>query len=321
MHPRGAGPEPAESDRGLFREEALRHHFRREEEGEVLRLYPGWGRWSYWLVLAVVLAGLAYVVLGTVSEYAIGPAVVRTENRVELSVAAGGTVAAVGVAPGETVVAGQVLARFRADREEAELRRIREEFELKLVDRLRDPGDDSVRAALASLRAELELARGRLEERLVRAPRDGVVRDVRIRQGQLLGAGEPVLALVPPGARFEVVALLPGHQRPHLHQGMRLRLELQGHRYAYQWASIKEIGNEVIGPEEARRYLGPEVADAVPVSGPVVLVHAELPADTFALRGHEYAYHDGMLATAEAPVRTERIVFLLLPQIRGFWSS
>jgi membrane fusion protein (multidrug efflux system) len=305
----------------LFREEALRHHLRPAEEGEVLRLPPAWARATYWLLLAVVSVGLAYLVLGRAKEYASGPAIIRVAPRIELSSPAGGTVASVEVEPGQVARAGQVLVRLRAEREEAELKRVQEEFELKLADRLRAPGDESAGAVLAALRAELELGRARLEERLVRAPRDGVVRDVRIRPGQLLGAGEPILSLVPAGARFSVIALLPGHFRPQLREGMPLRLELDGHRYAYQWASIRRIADQVIGPAEARRFLGPEIADGVPIDGPVVLVDAELPSATFRARGTEYAYHDGMLARAEAAARTERILFLLLPQLRGLWSS
>jgi membrane fusion protein (multidrug efflux system) len=305
----------------LFRGEALDHHLRRAEQGEVLRIDPAWMRWCYRLVLAVVLFAGAYAVLGTVNEYASGPAVLRVEGRMEVTAPADGTVSSIEVEPGRTVRAGEVLVRLRAEREEADLRSRQEEFDLKLADRLRDPGDKAVGAALATLRAELELARARVDDRLVKAPRDGLVQDVRVREGQFVNTGDPVLALVPPSSRFEAVALLAGQYRPHLREGMPLRIELKGQRSARQWARIDRIGGEIIGPAEARRYLGPEVADAVEISGPCVLVHAELPSDTFRVRGVEYRYHDGMLATAEAPVRAERILFLLLPQLRGGLSS
>ena len=58
---------------------------------------------------------------------------------------------------------------------------------------------------------------------------------------------------------------------------MPLRLEIQGYRYAYQHLTVDSVGDEVVGPAEARRYLGDEIADAVQFAGPVVRVEAHLP--------------------------------------------
>src|SRR5262245_19201202 len=39
---RAGGPEPETPSRGLFREEALRHHLRGAEHGDLLRMTPRW---------------------------------------------------------------------------------------------------------------------------------------------------------------------------------------------------------------------------------------------------------------------------------------
>jgi pyruvate/2-oxoglutarate dehydrogenase complex dihydrolipoamide acyltransferase (E2) component len=54
----------------------------------------------------------------------------------------------------------------------------------------------------------------------VRAPVAGVVSDVRIHPGQQLLPGEVILSIVGEDARFEVVAMLPGHRRPLLKPGL-----------------------------------------------------------------------------------------------------
>jgi hypothetical protein len=46
-HPLPAGK------RDLFREEALRHHLSRGEQGDLLEMTPGWVRWGFWVLLAV----------------------------------------------------------------------------------------------------------------------------------------------------------------------------------------------------------------------------------------------------------------------------
>jgi hypothetical protein len=103
--------------------------------------------------------------------------------------------------------------------------------------------------------------------------------------------------------------------------GQKLRLEISGFRYAYRELTVEAIGDEVVGPEEARRYLGPEVADSVQLGGPVVLVRAKLPARTFNSEGRVFSYHDGMHGTAEVRVRTEPILLTLVPGLKVIFGE
>ena len=98
---------------------------------------------------------------------------------------------------------------------------------------------------------------------------------------------------------------------------MPLRLELDGYRYQYRALTIDQVGEEVVGPAEVKRYLGPDIGDAVAVSGPVVLVQAHLPSATFTMDGRALRYHDGMSGRADARVRSERIVLALVPGLRA----
>lgn len=47
----------------------------------MLRLSPAWTHWAFWLLLAVVVFYAALGLVGRVSEYASGPAVVRVEGQ------------------------------------------------------------------------------------------------------------------------------------------------------------------------------------------------------------------------------------------------
>jgi hypothetical protein len=98
---------------------------------------------------------------------------------------------------------------------------------------------------------------------------------------------------------------------------MPLRVELAGHPGTSRWIEVTEVGDAVLGPAEVRRLLGPQVGDAVPIDGPVVVVRAELPADAFEARGRALAVHDGMAARAEVPLETERVVYALFPALEG----
>jgi biotin carboxyl carrier protein len=314
----------------LFREEAVEYHqVGLRSEGDVLRVDPGWMRWTYRLLVTALVAGLLFSVLARIREYASGPAVVRLAGRSDLTATADGTVSQIAVAPGQRVEAGHLLVRFYGAREAAELARIDNELELQLVNRLRDPSDAGAEQALLSLRAQRELARSNLAEREVRAPAAGVVSELRVRVGQRIMPGQTLLSLargphVPSGGgrqgNPQVVALLPGEYRPLLKPGMPLRLELQGYRYAYQHLIVDSVGDEVVGPAEAQRYLGEEVADAVEITGPVVRVEAHLTSDTFEAEGRVRRYHDGMWGKAEVRVRSERVLVALVPALKAIFA-
>ena len=305
----------------LFREQALRiHQEGMRIEGDLLRADPRWMQHTYRLLLGVLVATLLFSVLGTVHEYASGPAVVRLGGRTEVRATAPGTVSEVAVARGERVAPGQVLIRLHGTQEAAELERIEREIELQLINRLRDPSDAAAERSLLTLRAERELARSRVAERELRAPAAGVVDDVRARPGQPVAPGQVLATLAGPGGERTVIALLPGEYRPQLRSGLELRMELQGYRYTYQHLTVSEVGSEVVGPAEARRYLGDVIADAAPLDGPVVLVTARLPSPTFVTEGKTRRFHDGMWGRAEVRVRSERILVALIPALKAIFE-
>jgi multidrug resistance efflux pump len=308
-----------EEDRGdadIFRREALEHHSRPAKEGEVLRLSPRWTQWTFWMLTGACVAAVTYGIVGNISEYATGPAIVRIDGKTDVTAEVPGVVASVDVQPGDRVKAGDLLLRFAVATEEAEVDRLTKEFDAQLVKVLRDPRDEAARASLTTLRAQKELAEAHVAQRFVRAPVGGVVSDVRIHPGRQLNPGEAILSLVGEEARFSVVAMLPGHHRPLLRPGMPLRLELAGYRYAYQDVVIDSVGDEVVGPTEVRRFLGDEIADTIPVSGPVVLVKATLSGRSFRVEDKTYNYFDGMQGIAEARVRYESVLVTFVPALK-----
>jgi membrane fusion protein (multidrug efflux system) len=305
------------AESALFRQEALQALEETDAAaGELLDISPRWTRWAYWLLAAAVCGSLSFAAFAFVGEYATGAAVVRVEGRTDLTATASGTVDQVLVQPGQHVVVGQPLVRFNVASESAELERLQMEFDGELVKVLRDPNDQVSRQGLTSLRAQKELAATRVAQRSLHAPLAGIVSDLRIRRGQLLQAGDLVLSLNGAGTRFVVVALLPGQFRPMLHRGMPLRLRLQGFARASELTTIDSVGDEVVGPAEARRYLGPDVADALPINGPVVLVKATLEGSGFVSDGKRFNFYDGLTGSAEARFRWQRVLAVLVPGLR-----
>jgi membrane fusion protein (multidrug efflux system) len=300
----------------LFRAEAVDYRAHERVGRAPLALAPAWTRAAFWLLAAIVVAAGAAAWFVRTNEYAVGPAIVRVDGRADVTARSPATVAQVLVRPGEHVSVGQPLVQFTVDDEGAELERLRNEFDLQLLKVLRDPQDQVAREALSSLRAQRDLAGARLDRRLVRAPVSGIVSDVRIRAGQHLAIGELLLGIVREDAPLSLIALLPGRYRPMLKRGMPLRFELAGYRYHYQELPIDAVADEVIGPGEARRYLGPDVADGLDLREPVVLVRATMPSRHFDCDGEQYSYYDGLHANAQARVRSERVLVRAIPALR-----
>ena len=311
-----AAQEEAGGEADLFRREAIEAHIAHTKAGDVVRISPVWVRWSYWLVVVLLIASGVYLSIGTIDEYSSGIAVVRMSGRTEVTAKRAGTLVSFEVDTGQAVSKGQLLARFYDAEEASELDRLEDEFEMQLVKFLRNPEDESIKRSLATLRTQKERAVSRLEEQTARAPHAGTVSDIRTRPGQHLVPGDVILSVVGANTSLSLIALMPGADRPQLRPGQRLRLSLIGYRGAYQDLLVESVSEDVVGPMEARRYLGSQIADTVQIAGPVALIRVRLPSPTFAADGRTYHYHDGMQGIADVRVRSERIIVALIPGLR-----
>jgi membrane fusion protein (multidrug efflux system) len=256
------------------------------------------------------------VTVANVDEYAVGVGVIRDEGRTYITTTMPGTIRRIAVQPGQTIQAREPLVYFDDAQERIELERLKNDFNSQQLHRLRNPNDPAALQQLATLSAQIRAAETRLKERTVISPRVGIVQDVRIRPNQFVNSGETLLTVAGDKDPLAVVAILPGHYRPLLKKGDPLRVELAGFQYAYQHATIDDVGNEVVGPNEIRRFLGPDISDSVKYEGPSVIVQAHLTIRSFKAGGRWHQYHDGMHGIAEARVRSERILAVLVPGLK-----
>jgi membrane fusion protein (multidrug efflux system) len=109
---------------------------------------------------------------------------------------------------------------------------------------------------------------------------------------------------------------MPGRYLPLLRAGDKLRFEVDGFRHLPRELSISRVGEQIVGPAEAARFVGRDLADAIPIQGPVVLVEAALPSTHFEMDGQAYDYATGMFGKAEAVVRNEPIAYAFVPSLK-----
>ena len=86
---------------GLFRQEALEFHTGRQRPEGVLRVDPRWTRWTYWLVLALLVAGVIVTATAHTSETTSGPALIDMQEQTFVAIVPGA--ASPDLQPGQTV--------------------------------------------------------------------------------------------------------------------------------------------------------------------------------------------------------------------------
>lgn len=300
----------------LFRAEALEHQRTRGLRAELVVLDRAATRWGYWLLCGGMLACLCFLTVGKLNEYAAGPAFVQLDGRTPLTASHAGLVTHVAVKPGDRVEQGDVLVRFDASDELAELQAVSQQFESQLAKLLLLPEDATTREALVALRSRRDLAEERHERRALRAPHGGIVGDVRVREGQVVEPGLRVIDLQGSVGSATVTALLPGRYHPMLEAGDALRFEIDGFHQLTHELRISRVGEQIVGPSEAARFVGRDLAGAFAISGPVVLVQADLPQTEFVMDGAHYDFSTGMLGKAEVVVRFEPLAYTFLPSLK-----
>ena len=101
---------------------------------------------------------------------------------------------------GATTVAQRDQAKFALDRDKAGVAEAQRQIEAALLPS-RNQEIAGAEASLFQARAQLHQIETRIERQSVFAPADGVIQDVYFWPGEVVAAGQPVLALLPPENR------------------------------------------------------------------------------------------------------------------------
>lgn len=314
MHHAEGQRDAAADAKSIYNAEALASQRKRGHEGGLIHLSPRWVRIAYPAAVISVLVAIIFAIIAKVPTYSAGAGVITIAG-IEITSPSPGSVASVRVSPGQPVRAGEELARLLSQDEESALAQADREYRNALATLLFDGADEVTKAAAATAATARQRAVDRLEARVIRAPEDGVVGDVRVRGGAALALGDHVLTLLKQGAEPTALVFLPGQDRPRLRKGQAIQIELSGYTKVREKATILEVGAEVIGPNEARRALGQKNADAVPLNGPVVMVRAKLPTRTFKVSRDTFRYHDGMPLRGEVKVENKPFLISLIPAL------
>jgi multidrug resistance efflux pump len=302
---------------GLYRGEALEAHRTRGNEGAVTNLSPVWVKRAYPFLVLTMLVAITASIFITVPTYSTGMAVVIFDGA-RITAPAAGTADKVMVVPGQPVKKNDILVRLKSADQEAELILATAEYETAVTSYLFD-GDEQARKTLATASARMDRAQASVDARVIRAAKTGTVSDIRVKDGDLLNPGHHILTIVEPGTEPEILAFLPGKDRPRFRKNMKLQVGLVGFTKTREIATIQSVGTEIVGGEEAARYIGTQLADSLKLQGGnYVIVKARLPSRTFKADHKTMNYHHGLQAKTEVKVQTKPFLVTLLPALEKY---
>jgi multidrug resistance efflux pump len=310
------------ADKGsLYRGEALEAHRTRGQEGTLVQLSPTWVKRAYPLLVVTMILAIVFAVFVKVPTYSSGSAVVVFEGSTSVTASAGGTIDKVFVKENEAVKKGDALLRLNSPEEAAQLAQTEAEWRDTQIQFLFDQTDEQVRKSLMSAATARDHALARVEARTVRAPRDGVVTNLHLKEGAAVQLGSYVMQITDENSEIEVLAFLPGKDGPRIRQKMELQLELDGYTKARAIGAITHVQADAVSGTEAAKLGGDMLAESIAKelsAGTWIAVHARLPSKTFKTEHNTYHYHHGMHAKAEVKVQSKPFLVTLLPALEKY---
>lgn len=310
------------ADKGsLYRGEALEAHRKRGQEGTLVQLSPTWVKRAYPLLVLSMLGAIVFAIFVKVSTYSTGTAVIVFEGSTSVTASAGGTVDKVFVKENEAVKKGDPLLRLSSPEEAAQLAQSETEWRDTQIQFLFDQSDEQVRKSLMSAATARDHALARVEARTVRAPRDGVVTNLHVKEGLAVQLGSYVMQITDENSEIEVLAFLPGADGPRVRESMPLQLELDSYTKARAIATITRVQSDAVSGSEAAKLGGDMLAESIAKdlqAGTWIAVRARLPSRTFKAEHSTYNYHHGMHAKVEVKVRSKPFLVTLLPALEKY---
>jgi membrane fusion protein (multidrug efflux system) len=260
-----------------------------------------------------------------VPTYSTGTAVVMFEGSTSVTAAIGGTVEKVFVKENEAVKKGDPLVRLNTPDEVAQLTAADTEWRDQQIQFLFDPTDEQARKQMKTAATQRDQAHARVEARTIRAPRDGVVTNLHVKDGVAVQPGGYVMQITDENSEIEVLAFLPSRDSPRIREKMGLQLDLDGYRKARVVGAITHVQADAVSATEAAKLGGEMLAESIgrelqgnPQATTWITARARLPSRTFATEHNTYHYHHGMHAKVEVKIQSKPFLATLLPGLQKY---
>lgn len=180
------------------------------------------------------------------------------------------------------------------------------------------PLDDAVRrndterqlASIAQSMAQNEMQRAVV----LRAPRDGVVSTILSKEGQMVGAGQPLLSILPAGTALQAQLLVPSRAIGFIEPGSRVVLRYQAFAYqkfGQQYGHVADISRSALSPSEVNALVGRQPSE------PVYRVKVWLDSQHVLAYGKPEPIKPGMALDADILMERRRLIEWVFEPLYG----
>jgi len=301
----------AADQKSMFRPEALSAARQKNREGALVALSPKWVKIALPAIILIAAALVTVAAIVHVPTYSRGTLVVTMDGRKNVISTVQGAITSVYVIPGQRVKAGDPLMALDTQNEKQQFEAIDTNYRDQLAAYLVDPTDDNARAALVQIAPQRNAALQAIAQKTIVAGEDGVIG--AILATDIVSGGEQVLTILPADSQPSITAFMPGTDRARIKPGMVLQVEMSGYYGERQHVVVTEVGEEIIGPSQARKLLGQKLGDTVMLPPSIVVVKAKLASSTFTSKGKTFNYFDGMDGLGEIEVDTKSFLATVVP--------
>ena len=151
---------------------------------------------------------------------------------------------------------------------------------------------------------------------VLRAPRDGVVSTVLLKQGQMVSAGQPLLSLLPAGSVLQAQLLVPSRAIGFVAPGSRVVLRYQAfpyQKFGQQYGHVTDISRSALSPADIVALVGqqPQQPD------PLYRVQVVLDSQKILAYGKQEPMKPGMALDADILMDRRRLIEWVFEPLYG----
>ncbi|MHB1992677.1 HlyD family efflux transporter periplasmic adaptor subunit, partial [Metallibacterium scheffleri] len=173
-------------------------------------------------------------------------------------------------------------------------------------------------SATHSKLAEIEQALANNEAQrawVLRAPRAGVVSTLLLKPGQMVAAGQSLLAILPAGSTLEAQLLVPSQAIGFVRSGQRVVLRYQAfpyQKFGLHEGIVTQVSRSALSPQEVSGLMGQQV------TVPLYRVMVRLGQQTVNAYGKPVGLLPGMALHADILLDRRRLIDWVLEPLYGF---
>lgn len=167
-------------------------------------------------------------------------------------------------------------------------------------------------AALAQSMAQNEMQRAVV----LRAPRDGVVSNVLMKEGQMVAAGQPLLSILPAGSSLQAQLLVPSRAIGFIAPGSRVVLRYQAfpyQKFGQQYGRVSDISRSALSAADLVALVGQQ---SQPLE-PLYSVQVALDSQDVLAYGNRQPFKPGMALNADILIDRRSLIEWVFEPLYG----